>query len=608
MREIELLAPAKNVEIGIAAINAGADAVYIGANKFGARKAAANSVEDISKLIKYAHQYRAKVFVALNTILYNNELKDAVQLVHQLWNAGADAMIIQDMGLLEADLPPIPLHASTQANNRTIEKVRFLEDCGFTRVVLARELNLKQIAEIRQQTSLELEFFIHGALCVSYSGNCYMSLAMGTRSGNRGECAQPCRLKYAFTDSQGTRLLPDAHHLSLKDLNHSSDLLSLADAGISSLKIEGRLKDEAYVINTVTHYRREIDQWLEGSKSYKAASSGKASSNLVADPQRSFNRGFSSYFLHNRTDEIYASDSPKAIGQPVGVVTLSGKGFMVIAEKPDVVPGDGLCYFSPSKELMGCNVNKINGARIELNNPVVVPPGTLIYRNFDKAFEDKISSVKFSRKLDLSVECHCNADCLIITATDEDNIAASLQVDNTFEEAKNAEKALESLRTQLSKTGDTIWQVTEVKISGQNVPFVPVSQLNELRRKLLIILLEKREAAFQPESVVRDKTKKVVFPTSEAQYSENISNDFAKLFYEKSGAQVRELAPELTGNYTNKALMTTKLCMKYKAGFCPVHLQNKQKLNEPLYLLANDKKFRLEFDCKKCEMLIFLEK
>lgn len=607
MREIELLAPAKNIDIGMSAINAGADAVYIGANKFGARKAAANSVSEIEQLIRYAHTYRAKVFVALNTILYNNEMEDAVKLVHQLWNAGADALIIQDMGLLEADLPPIPLHASTQANNRTIEKVKFLEGNGITRVVLARELNLKQISEIRAQTEVELEFFIHGALCVSYSGNCYMSLAMGTRSGNRGECAQPCRLKYALTDKHGKRLAPDAHHLSLRDLNHSADLLNLAEAGISSLKIEGRLKDSAYVINTVSHYRKEIDLWLNGIKNFKPASSGKIFSQFISNPEKSFNRGFSSYFLHQRTNDIYASDSPKPIGQALGVVVQSQKSNIKISENQTIIPGDGLCYFAEDGTLQGCYVNKVSNNNIEINKPITIPKGTTIYRNFDKQFEDSISTNRFSRKISVKLSLHAEKESITLNATDEDNLLETLQVYQIFEEAKNKEKATENIQTQLSKTGDTIWQVTEVEIKGTTIPFIPISQLNELRRNLLSALEQRRMNTFITSPVFRTKSH-VAFPHSEALYNENIANDFAKLFYEKSGAKIVELAPEITGKLDNKALMTTKLCLKYKLGMCKVHQQSKQIPDEPFYLRTNDKNFRLRFDCVKCEMQIFLEK
>ncbi len=385
-RKIELLAPAKNLVCGISAINHGADAVYIGGPQFGARAAACNSLVDIEKLVAHAHQFGAKVYVALNTVFDDRELELAVQLCHQLYGIGVDALIIQDVGLLESDLPPISLHSSTQMNNRTVDKVRFLEKVGFQQVVLARELSLSQIKEIRAATSVPLEFFIHGALCVSYSGQCYISEVMAGRSANRGECAQFCRHKFTLKDGQGKILAKDRYLLSLKDLNLSAHLGALIDAGISSFKIEGRLKDENYVKNVTAYYRQALDKIIDEDGGLQRSSSGRCSFGFIPDPSKSFNRGQTDYFLTDQRNRPGAIESPKSTGQRLGKVEHAEKRFFVLETGEEINNGDGLCFFDPEKGLVGIKVNRVENGKIYPKDPVVLPIGLTVYRNSDTAF------------------------------------------------------------------------------------------------------------------------------------------------------------------------------------------------------------------------------
>ncbi len=385
-QKIELLAPAKNLACGIGAINHGADAVYIGGPQFSARAAAGNTLADIARLVAHAHQFRAKIYVALNTLFTDQELESAVKLCHQLHEIGVDALIIQDVGLLEMELPPIPLHSSTQMNNRTVEKVGFLEQVGFQQVVLARELSLERIKEIRVATRVPLEFFVHGALCVSYSGQCYISEVMAGRSANRGECAQFCRHKFTLQDEAGKIIAKDRYLLSLKDLNLSAHLGALIEAGISSFKIEGRLKDENYVKNVTAYYRQALDAIILADPSLQRASSGRCTFAFTPDPEKSFNRGMTDYFLLNPRNRPGAIDSPKSIGQQLGPVVHAEKRFFLVETKEPVNNGDGLCFFDPIKGLVGIKVNRVENGRIYPKDPVVLPVGMMVYRNSDTAF------------------------------------------------------------------------------------------------------------------------------------------------------------------------------------------------------------------------------
>ncbi|MDD2279742.1 MAG: U32 family peptidase, partial [Bacteroidales bacterium] len=386
-KKVELLSPVKNLEVGIAAINHGADAVYIGFKQFGARAAAGNSLVDIERLVKYAHLFNAKVYVTLNTILYDNELDEVQALINTLYLIGVDAIIIQDMGILEMDLPPIALHASTQAHNKSIEKIKFLEQVGISRVVLARELSIADIEQISAKSNIELEVFIHGALCVSYSGQCYLSHAITGRSANRGECAQPCRSTYDLVDEHGNIIAKNKHLISLKDLNQSQNIPALLEAGVTSLKIEGRLKDIDYVKNITAHYRKIIDSVLATDKNYKNASSGKVSLSFMPDPERTFNRGYSTYFANNRGKGLASLNTQKSIGKKLGKVTSSAEGWFEIDGNEVISNNDGLCYFSNDENLIGVKVNNVVGKRIQLNGKEAISIGTTIFRNYDHRFK-----------------------------------------------------------------------------------------------------------------------------------------------------------------------------------------------------------------------------
>jgi collagenase-like PrtC family protease len=385
-RHIELLAPAKDLESGRAAINHGADAVYVGAPKFGARSAAGNSLDDIAKLIQYAHRYWAKVYVALNTILFDDELDEAQTIIRSISEAGADALIIQDMGLLELDLPPLPLFASTQTHNYSLKKIQFLEKVGFQRIILARELSLKQLKEIRANTRVELELFIHGALCVSFSGQCYMSQAIQGRSANRGVCAQMCRLPYTLTDNLGQVLENEKYLLSLKDLNLSEYLRDLIDTGISSFKIEGRLKDINYVKNITAFYRQRIDEILETDSSLSSASSGRTIAEFQPDPSRTFNRGFTDHFFRRRNKDILSSQTPKSVGACLGTVGKIRRDHFLLETTEALHNGDGICFFDQQELLCGTNINKVEINKIYPSELKGIEEGTMIYRNYDHQF------------------------------------------------------------------------------------------------------------------------------------------------------------------------------------------------------------------------------
>ncbi len=397
MQTVELLSPAKNATFGIEAINHGADAVYIGAPKFGARSAAGNSMQDIESLINYAHKFNARIYIALNTILKGNELPEAQQLIRNLYNVGADAIIIQDMGILQLDLPPIALHASTQTDNRTVEKVDFLEKAGFSQVVLARELSLEQIKNISSRTSVPLEVFVHGALCVSYSGQCYISQSLGKRSANRGECAQYCRLPYNLIDAEGKTILADKHLLSLKDLNLSNYLTDLIDAGVYSFKIEGRLKDLDYVKNVTAFYRQRLDEILSTSKTKKKSSSGNIFYFFEPNPEKTFHRGSTCYFLHGRTEDTIASfDTPKSTGEYIGKINDVTKNYFTISKNklsPTLHNGDGLCFINKRGEFCGFRLNKVEENRLYPAQMPMIDKNTTVYRNLDYEFSGNRSSV-----------------------------------------------------------------------------------------------------------------------------------------------------------------------------------------------------------------------
>lgn len=603
MRKIELLAPAKNLECGLAAINHGADAVYIGAPMFGARAAAGNSLADIETLAKYAHRFRTKVLVALNTILTDAQLAQAEKLIRQIYETGADALIVQDMGILKLDIPPIALHASTQTDNRTVEKVRFLQDAGFSRVVLARELTLQQIENISQNTDIELECFVHGALCVSYSGQCYISQAMTGRSANRGECAQYCRLPYTLTDADGRILQKNKHLLSLKDLDLSRHLAELINAGVTSFKIEGRLKDADYVKNITAYYRKKLDELpptpLKGE--FIRASLGKTTFFFEPNPEKSFRRGATDYFLNGRQTEQSQFDTPKSLGEELGNVTFVGNNFIEINTDNAIHNGDGLCFLNSDGVLQGFRVNKVDGKRMFLTEMPDIKLNTRVYRNQDNEFDKILGGKTSERKIAVNILFTETEDGFSIRISDEEDIAVSMNFPAEKQPAKNAETATQNIINQLSKLGNTIYEANAVNVKTLSDWFIPASQLNDWRRQTVDLLEAKREKKYQPEKR-KQAVKNTRFPEKKLTYLGNVINEKAAAFYRQFG--VEEVLPgfEIKAE-PDVPLMYCKYCIKHALGWCPKE-GYKATFKEPLFLTHKNEQFRLEFDCKKCEMRV----
>lgn len=617
MQKIELLSPAKNLEVGIAAINHGADAVYIGAPLFSARSAAGNSIQDIEQLAKYAHQYRSKVLVALNTILTDAQLPVAQKLIKQIYEAGADALIVQDMGVLQLDIPPIALHASTQADNRTVEKVRFLQDVGFSRVVLARELTLKQIKRIKQNTNVELEVFVHGALCVSYSGQCYISHAMTGRSANRGECSQYCRLPYTLTDSRGTELVKNKHLLSLKDLDMSEHLEELIDAGVSTLKIEGRLKDINYVKNITSMYRQKLDVILERRTDVKRSSMGETKIFFTPDPEKSFRRNATDYFIggrkwnvkpEDRDDNFGLSqlDTPKSLGEKIGRLVGANRIYVDIATEIEVNNGDGLCFVNNEGVLSGFRANRaerLNNVRVRVYPAEIVniAKNAVIYRNQDHEFDKVLSGKTSERKILLNILFSEDETGFSIQIKDEEGVIVEQSFPSEKQPAKNSEIANRNITNQLSKLGNTIYEAGRVDISTKSDWFIPAGQLNEWRRNMIEMLDAKREEAYQrPQR--REQSPNPQFPEAKLSYLGNVINEKAEAFYKQFG--VEEIVPGFEAKADpNVPLMYCKYCIKHAMGWCPRE-GHEAHFVEPLFIQHKDERFRLEFDCKKCEMLV----
>ncbi|RLD55373.1 MAG: collagenase-like protease, partial [Bacteroidetes bacterium] len=569
MKTIELLSPAKNIDCGIAAINHGADAVYIGASKFGARKAAGNSIQDIETLINYAHKYYSKVYITINTILYDDELEGVQKIINQLHQAGADALIIQDMGLLELDLPPIPLHASTQTHNYDLEKILFLQNVGFQRLILARELSLNQINNIKRNTNIELEYFVHGALCVSFSGQCYFSQAVYNRSANRGECAQPCRLPYSLVDANGNILAKDKHLLSMKDLNNSAYLNELINAGVSTFKIEGRLKDVSYVKNITSYYRQKIDSIIETDNSIKKSSSGKTKFYFKPVPEKTFSRGFTDYFLHGRQKNIVSLNTNKAIGEFIGKVSIIDKDYFVINSKSELHNGDGICFFNKDDKLIGVNINNVVRNKVYPAEKINIKEKTIIYRNLDKEFTKKINSNNTSqRKIDVEFIFEETDKGFSLRAKDEDDNLAQYCYDCQKILSKNENNLNANINNQLNKTGNSIFNASKIEIKVAENYFIKISALNNMRREVLILLEKERERNYklQREEFIKNDFP---YPAKELDFNANISNKKADEFYKRHKVEKTEAAFELQKNVAGKTIMTTRHCLKYQFGLCP---------------------------------------
>ena len=595
-RSIELLSPARDADTGIEAIRHGADAVYIGAPKFGARAAAANSIDDIKRLVDYAHLFNAKVYATLNTILYDDELEEAREMAFRLHGIGVDALLVQDAAFLEMELPPIALHASTQCDNRTPGKVRRLYEEGFSTAVLARELSIDEIAEIhRQCPGMRLEAFVHGALCVSMSGRCHASQHCFGRSANRGECAQFCRLPFDLETENGVKIIEGKHLLSLRDLNRTDFLEQLLDAGVSSLKIEGRLKDVEYVKNITAWYRKKLDAILERRKEYRRASAGDVSVAFEPQPGKSFNRGFTDYFMNGRTIRLACPATPKSIGEPVGEVREVRDRCIVVSGHKKFSNGDGLCFFTDSGELCGFRVNRAEGTRLFPASMPQIKCHTGLFRNHDEAFSQLLAKPSAERTLRLDFKLSETGSGYSLSATDELSRHADAQINFAHEKARSPQRG--NIVAQLSKLGGTCFAAGNVEIENDG-NFIPSSLLAEARRSVAASLMTQTPERPAANAVCKKPS------TEDVEYSANVANKLAEKFYRQCGAESVEPAWEIE-EPQNAPIMTCRYCLRNEIGMC---LKRRGSDRSYLFLrLADGKRFRLDFDCKECIMRIYAE-
>ena len=644
MKKIELLSPAKNLEVGIAAINHGADAVYIGGPNFGAREKVGNSIEDIETLCRHAALFDAKVYVTMNTLLFDNELEDARKLAYDCWNAGVDALIVQDMALLNMDMPPIALHASTQCHNIDAEKVKFLEDVGFSQVVLARELSIEQIKDIRSKTTVPLEYFVHGALCVSYSGQCYLSHVIGGRSANRGACAQPCRLSWNLENAEGKRLATNRHLLSLRDLNNSKNIEELIDAGISSFKIEGRLKDIDYVKNVTAFYRKTIDEIIERRDDICRSSRGESNPSFYPNPEKSFSRGFTDYFIHGRQKYIDAPYSPKSMGEYLGTIEKVKNKSVTIRTGKTLHNGDGLCFLDRENNLLGFNVNAVaeNKTRsltqtVTSNSDISMATrfkieGSKIFRNSDLVWQKEVEKSQGNRKMKIDLIFNDTENGFALSAklhdTDSEYITTYLSTEKEI--ANNAEKALENIKSKLSQWGDTEFMVENIEIffdNGQQTTdnrlcpqeshvetygrmsyFIRASVLGEMKKdlveKLRSYLIEKHRDERERRDITSSQ-QNTIYPKEHLSYLGNVINKKAREFYELHGVKDIEDGLEKIKSNDELVVMTTKHCIRYANNICSKEIG---KPATSLYLVNDKGRFRLDFDCRNCCMKVIKEK
>ena len=598
MRALELLSPAKDLECGIAAIDHGADAVYIGALRFGARAAVGNSVEDIRKLCDYAHLFGAKIYVTVNTIVYDDELDETRQLLSELKNAGVDAILVQDMAILGMN-SGITLHASTQTDNRTPEKVKWLSDIGFSRVVLARELSVKEIAEIHHEVpDVELEVFVHGALCVSYSGICYASQYCFGRSANRGECAQFCRMKFSLLDGDGREIEHERYLLSLKDMNQSDSLDELVNAGATSFKIEGRLKDISYVKNVTAAYSQKLNDIIRNHPGkYCRSSKGVCTYNFTPDLRKTFNRGYTHYFLNGRQPDIASFDTPKAMGEYVGMVKELRHDSFNVAGVASFANGDGLCFINQQGVLEGFRANRVVGNRIyPYRMPQGLRAGVRLYRNSDQEFDRLLSRQSAERRIPISVSLRAVADGFALSAQ-----GVSVSFPCEHQEAKKS--PIENIERQLSKFGDTIYTCSYVDIPSDFNYFIPNSILSDMRRALV--------AELEKNSITeRQAPREVSAKKSVAEYSDdyllNISNHLSQRFYGTMEMSAFELKTSSELKNFNGPIMQCRHCIRYSLGYCVKNGGKRPEWREPLSLkLGDGRRFRLEFDCKHCQMNVY---
>lgn len=619
--QLELLSPAKNADFGIEAITHGADAVYIGGPSFGARASAENTVADIARLAAHAHRFHAQVFVALNTILRDDELEDARKLIWQLYDAGADALIVQDMGLLELDLPPIQLHASTQTDIRDAAKARFLQDVGFSQIVLARELTLDEVKKIAAATECQLEYFVHGALCVAFSGQCYISHAHTGRSANRGECSQACRLPYDLADKDGNIIARDQHMLSMKDNNQSANLRTLAAAGVSSFKIEGRYKDLSYVKNITAHYRQLLDEIIEhpdaDGPAWQRASSGRSTFLFAPQAEKTFNRGYTDYFTNKRQHGIEAFESPKFVGEAIGRVTRidtkAGKFFEIERVAP-IHNGDGLTWYDAKGDLTGLRINRAEhdaaGEGVDRiftadALPADLVPGTSVFRNHDQAFERALEKKSADRRITVDARFFKTSDGYALTLSDADGVTATAAIQAAHEAAQQAERALGTIRDHIAKLGNTIFTAQEITLDVADAPFLPASALNALRRDAVERLEAARLQAHARPPRAAPVEPPVPFPDDSLSYLANVLNEKARDFYVKHGVKLIDAAYEANEEHGEVSVMITKHCLRYSFNLCPKEVKGIRP--DPMTLVNGKETLTLRFDCKRCEMHVMGE-
>lgn len=604
---LELLAPARNADQGILALRCGADAVYMGGARFGARQAAGNAQRDFERLTSEARLWGAKVYATLNTVLLDDELEEARRLAWELFEAGIDALIVQDMGLLELDLPPLPLHASTQAVCDSPGKVAFLAGAGFERAILARELSLDEIRAIRAASPIELEAFVYGALCVGESGRCYLSGAICGRSGNRGECAQPCRAPWDLVDASGRVLIREKHLLSIQDLDLSDHLESLADAGATSFKIEGRLKDEDYVKNVVSHLRRKLDALLDHRPELGRASLGRVQHGFEPDPAKTFQRGLSTYRLDGERRPMGTPEAAGHLGEFVGIVSSLRNDRVVLDREAPLNPGDGLAFVAGS-EVAGTLVNAVEGRQVFVQDPSRLKPGLRLHRNVDHRWLKALRSAKVERRLPVQAQLDFPEGSIRLRLVDATGLGAEARADGAFSSPKDAEANRKAIEEALSRLGDTPFVLAGLTVSEDR--FVPVSRLNALRREAAAALEAGRRKA-RPRPVRPDRRPPTPTLRADLDFTWNVANRAARTFYERAGAQVLETAADTGNDLHGRTVMTTRHCIRYELGWCPVHPNPDpwRKLPEPagtLILQNGPTRLECRFDCARCRMELVL--
>lgn len=595
MKRIELLAPAKDYAAAVAAVDYGADALYIGGTRFGARQAATNSVDEIRRVVRYAHRYGVRVYATMNTLLWEQEVAEAERDARALLEAGVDALIVQDMAYRRMELG-CELHASTQVQIATPEMARFLGEAGFSRVILERALSLDEIRTIAASTTAEVECFVHGAICVGYSGRCFLSRSMSSRSGNRGGCSQPCRLRWSLTDGRGKVYLADKHLLSVRDLNLSAHLGELLDAGVTSFKIEGRLKDTDYIRNVVACYRRALDKALCSRPTLQRASFGESLPDFEPDTAKSFTRGESTYYFNGKCRGVASFDTPKAVGEYLGrVVQCSGRGYRVETSQP-LAAGDGICLRTP-EGLIGTNINAVNGTWITPNKMERVAEDTPLYRNYDHLFHKRLAASRTRRLIAARCEVTATAEGVSLRYTDCTNAHVEVSRRVALDAAQQPTKNRTSLEQQVMRTGDTIFRIDGVEVHGEEW-FVPASLVAEMRRDAMERLLSLHEE-LQPPHYPRNEEPSARYPHTTVTADENVTNARAEAFYSAHGVE-RIVEPlELATTTVGSCVMRSAYCLRREVGEC---LKERPRLKGDLYLETGGHRYRLEFDCKRCEM------